>query len=107
MRSEIILTLVGMAVVTYFTRSLFILALRQEILSPFLLRWLRFVPVAVLSSIIAPMIAAPHGALEVTYDSPYLLAGILTACLAGLTKNLIVTVIGGMTFILLLKFMLG
>jgi branched-subunit amino acid transport protein len=107
MRSEIILTLVGMGLVTYLTRSLFIIGIKDESLPPFIVRWLRFVPVAVLTAIICPMIAAPKGSLFLTYDNPYLLSGILTSVLAFVTKNLVVTVIGGIGMIVLLKYFMG
>jgi branched-subunit amino acid transport protein len=107
MRSEIILTFLGMGLVTYLTRSLFIIGIRDESLPPFIVRWLRFVPVAVLAAIICPMIAAPQGKLFLTYDNPYLLSGVLTSVLAFVTKNLIVTVIGGIGIIILLKYLMG
>jgi len=102
-RIEILLTLLGMGAVTYLTRVLFIVFLDDERLTPFLRRCLRFVPVAVLTSIIVPLVAAPGGKFSPTWDNPYFLAGFLTAGLAAATRNLVVTVLGGMGFILLLK----
>lgn len=107
MRSEIIITLVGMGIVTYLTRALFIVAMKGDRLPPFVIRWLSFVPVAVLTAVICPMIAAPQKHLDLTYGNPYLLAGIVAAAIALATKNLIITVIGGMGDILLLKFLMG
>ncbi|MBN2224030.1 MAG: AzlD domain-containing protein [Deltaproteobacteria bacterium] len=107
MRSEIIITLVGMGIVTYLTRVLFIVGMKGDRLPPFVVRWLSYVPVAVLTAIICPMIAAPEKHLNLTYDNPYLVAGILTTIIAVATKNLVITVIGGMGVILLLKFLVG
>jgi len=107
MRTEVILTLIGMGIVTYFTRSFFIVFLNGEVLPPFVKRWLGFVPVAVLTAIIAPIIIAPGGKLHLTYDSPYLIAGVFTAVVAAVSKNLIITVISGIAFIVLVKFLLG
>jgi branched-subunit amino acid transport protein len=107
MRSEIIITLVGMGIVTYLTRVLFIVGMKGDRLPPFLIRWLSYVPVAVLTAIICPMIAAPEKHLNLTYDNPYLVAGILTTIIAVATKNLVITVIGGMGAILILKFLMG
>jgi branched-subunit amino acid transport protein len=106
-RAEIIITLLGMGLVTYLTRALFIVGLKGDTLPPFLVRWLSFVPVAVLTAIICPMIAAPEKHLNLTYDNPYLVAGVLTTVIAVVTKNLVVTVLGGMGIILLLKFLMG
>ena len=107
MRSEIIITLVGMGVVTYLTRALFIVGMKGDDLPAFVKRWLSFVPVAVLTAVICPMIAAPQRHLDLTYGNPYLLAGIVSAVIAFATKNLIVTVLGGMGAILLLKYLMG
>jgi len=103
MRIEILLTLLGMGAVTYLTRVLFIVFLDDKRLSPFVRRCLRFVPVAVLTSIIIPLVAAPGGRFSPTWDNPYFLAGFLTAGLAAATKNLVITVLGGIGFILLFK----
>jgi branched-subunit amino acid transport protein len=103
MRIEILLTLLGMGAVTYLTRVLFIVFLDDDRLTPFLRRCLRFVPVAVLTSIIVPLVAVPEGRFSPTWDNPYFLAGLLTAGLAAVTKNLVITVLGGIGFILLLK----
>ncbi len=107
MRSEIIITLVGMGIVTYLTRALFIIGMKGDRLPPFVIRWLSFVPVAVLAAIICPMLAAPEKRLDLTYTNPYLLAGAAATVIALVTKNLIITVIGGMGIILLLKFLMG
>jgi branched-subunit amino acid transport protein len=106
-RSEVVITLVGMGIVTYLTRALFIFGMKGDTLPPFVIRWLSYVPVAVLAAIICPMIAAPKKHLDLTYGNPYLLAGIVATVIALATKNLILTVIGGMGAILLLKFLMG
>ena len=107
MSAKVILTLVGMGVVTYLTRVLFIVGMKGDKLPPFIVRWLSYVPVAVLAAIIFPMLAAPEKRLDLTYTNPYLIAGAAASVIALLTKNLIITVIGGMGVILLLKFFMG
>ena len=107
MSAKVIITLLGMGVVTYLTRVLFIVGMKGDRLPPFIIRWLSYVPVAVLAAIIFPMLAAPEKRLDLTYTNPYLLAGIVASAIALATKNLIVTVVGGMGVILLLKFLMG
>jgi branched-subunit amino acid transport protein len=107
MSAKVIITLLGMGVVTYLTRVLFIVGMKGDRLPPFVVRWLSYVPVAVLAAIICPMLAAPEKRLDLTYTNPYLLAGIAATVIAIITKNLIITVIGGMGVILLLKFLMG
>jgi branched-subunit amino acid transport protein len=107
MSGNVIITLLGMGVVTYLTRVLFIVGMKGDKLPPFIIRWLSYVPVAVLAAIIFPMIAAPEKRLDLTYTNPYLLAGVAATAIALATKNLIITVVGGMGVILLLKFLMG
>jgi branched chain amino acid efflux pump len=105
--TEILLTLVGMGIVTYLTRMFFLISKKDEGMPKFVVRSLKFVPVAVLSAIVAPLILAPEGRLTLTYDSPYFIAGFVTFVIAYLSKNLIVTVFGGMAVILIVKFLIG
>jgi len=107
MRIEILLTIVGMGVVTYFTRVLFMLTIDEKKLPQFFSRWLKFVPVAVLTSIIAPIIAAPEKKLDLTFANPYFIAGIATVIVAGISRNLLLTVFSGIGFILLFKYLIG
>ena len=102
-----LLTMVGMGVVTYLTRAFFLVGKRDEGMPKFVVRALKFVPVAVLGAIVAPMVVAPEGRLALTYDSPYLIAGLLTFLVAYISKNLIVTVFSGIALILIVKFLLG
>ena len=96
-----------MGIVTYFTRVFFFLGIKDDGMPKFVLRALKFVPVAVLSAIVAPLILAPEGRLALTYDSPYFIAGLATFAIAYLSKNLIVTVFGGIGIILIVKFIIG
>jgi branched-subunit amino acid transport protein len=107
MSGKVLLTLLGMGAVTYLTRVLFIVGMKGDKLPAFIIRWLSYVPVAVLAAIICPMIAAPEKHLDLTYTNPYLIAGAAATAIALVTKNLIVTVVGGMSVILLLKFVMG
>jgi branched-subunit amino acid transport protein len=101
------LTLIGMGIVTYLTRVFFLVGKKDEGMPKFVIRALKFVPVAVLSAIVAPMVLAPEGKLALTYDSPYLIAGLLTFVVAFISKNLIITVFSGIVLILLVKFLVG
>lgn len=103
----IILTLIGMGIVTYLTRVFFLVGKKDEVMPKFVIRALEFVPVAVLSAIVAPMVLAPEGKLALTYDSPYLIAGLLTFVVAFISRNLIITVFSGIVLILLVKFFVG
>jgi len=103
MRPEILLLIAGMAAVTFITRFAFIVLFRKTPFSERLSRWLRFIPIAILSTLIAPTILAPQGFLNLSFHNSYLLAGITSVGVALKTRNVIFTVVIGMAVILLLR----
>ena len=66
-------------------------------------RTLRFVPPAVLTAIIFPELFLPQGSLDVYPGTSRLLAGILAALVAWRTKNVVITILIGMTALLALE----
>jgi len=72
-------------------------------LPPWLLRALRYVPAAVLSAIIAPELALPGGALDLTVGNERLVAGLLAILIAWRTRNVLLTVAIGMVALWLLQ----
>ena len=93
------LIFIGMALATYFTRYTMIAALGREM--PLLLRrWLRYVPAAVLAALIAPAALAPQGELKFGLRAWAVLAG---AAVAWRTRNVLLTILGGMAAFWLLK----
>jgi branched-subunit amino acid transport protein len=91
------LTIVGAGVVTFALRLSFIALLgRLEI--PLLLgRALRFVPAAVLTAVVIPLLLYDNGTLEVSLGNERLLAGLVAALIAWRTRNVLFTLGGGMT----------
>ena len=67
-------------------------------------RALRFVPVAVLSAIIAPELILPGGTLDISLGNLRLLAGLVAIIVAWQTKNIIWTIIVGMSILLMLQY---
>src|SRR5262245_27473253 len=88
---DIWLTILGMALVTFFTRIIAFLVLRGEI-APWLQQWLNFVPVAVFTALIIPtlLIAEQNGARMLAFG-PAVPAGVAGAIAAWRTKSVIVT----------------
>jgi branched-subunit amino acid transport protein len=75
---------------------------------PLIERALAFVPVAVLTAIIVPTIMFPNGGpIDLSWRNPALLAGLLAAVVARVTKNLFATIGIGMAVFLLLRWWLG
>mgnify|MGYP002640390512 FL=1 len=66
-------------------------------------RALRFVPVAVLSAIIAPELVLVGGTLDISLGNLRLLAGIVATLVAWQTKNIVWTIVAGMSMLLILQ----
>ena len=67
-------------------------------------RALRFVPVAALSALVWPDLVASNGALSLA--EPRLAAGLIAACIAWRTRNILLTIICGMLALWLLQWLL-
>lgn len=103
MRYEIMLIIAGMAAVTFFTRFGALALLKQTGLPAWVERWLKHVPTAVLTALIAPPLLVPQGYIDISFGNHYLLAGILAAAAAYAYRNAILTMGLGITVILSLR----
>jgi branched-subunit amino acid transport protein len=72
--SQALIGILGMAVVTVVTRGFFLLSEREWPLPAWLLRGLRYAPLAALAAIIAPEVLLTDGALVGDWRDPRLLA---------------------------------
>lgn len=97
------LTIIIIGLLTYAIRLSFILFFSKLDVPSLLLRAFRFVPVAVLSAIIAPALFLPKGALELSFGNARLLAGTIAVVVAWRTKNVLVTLVVGMSALYLLQ----
>lgn len=99
------LTLLGMALVTYATRVITMLALRGE-LAPWLRRWLGYVPVAMFTALILPpLIFQARGGAQTLAFGPALPAGLVGALMAWRSGNVLLTIVAGMATFWLLRWM--
>ena len=74
---NITLTIIGMAVITFFIKALIFILGDRIAFSAMLKKALDFVPVTVLSAIIVPMVLAPHGqGMELSWRNPQLVAAL-------------------------------
>ncbi|NLV92772.1 MAG: AzlD domain-containing protein [Firmicutes bacterium] len=102
MRSEYILLLVGMTLVTYLPRVIPLVILSRIDLPTPIVRWLKYIPTAILSALLAPGILMTGGALDLSTANPRLLAAIPTFLVAAARKDIFLTVITGViSFVLL------
>jgi branched-subunit amino acid transport protein len=95
-----------MGVLTLATRLSFILFFGKRTISPLLLRAFRFVPVTALSALVFPDVLLVKGALNISLENVRLLAGLLAVVVAWRTKNVLVTILVGMTALLILQWLL-
>lgn len=97
----LVMTIGGL--LTYLTRLSFIALLGKVNFPGWLQRGLRFVPPAVLSAIIFPEIFSDTSELNLTLNNPRLIAGLLAALVGWKTRSMLLTIVVGMTCLLILQ----
>lgn len=103
MDAKVLALILGMMVVTYIPRMLPLAILSRINISKGVLNWLSYVPVAVLSALLAPELLIKNGQLDISISNSYLVASI-PCFLAGIyTKNIFLTVVTGMACVVLLN----
>lgn len=100
--STYIYMIAGMLFVTFLPRFLPLMFLSNKNLPDKVIRWLSFIPAAVLSALLAPAVLLNDGSLYLSLKNTALLAFIPTLVLAYKTKNIFYTVSGGLIFYLIL-----
>ncbi|GAA6131883.1 AzlD domain-containing protein [Halopseudomonas sabulinigri] len=98
----------GMALITFGIRyTLFAVGHRVRF-NPLVSRALTYVPVAVLSAIIAPAMLMPgEGGWQLTWHNAYLVGGLAAVLISALTRNLLATIFGSMLVFFLWRWLLG
>ncbi len=99
---RLILIFLGMWAATYFPRLIPLVALSKIELPRVVMRWLAYIPAAILSALIFPGAIQRAGVIDVSPGNPGLWALIISFGVAIKTRNLILTVvIGGVVMYLL------
>lgn len=88
--------ILGMAAVTFVVRYPVLALVSRMRLAPAVERAMRYIPPAVLAAIITPALFMPEGTLSLRLENSALAAGVVAALLAWRTRNLILTILGGM-----------
>jgi branched-subunit amino acid transport protein len=96
-------TILIVGLLTLGIRLSFIVFMGKLRVSPRAQQALRFVPVAVLSALIAPALFFPDGSLALSFSNIRLIAGILAILVAWRTKNVLLTIFTGMACLLILQ----
>lgn len=99
----LLITILGMALVTYLPRLLPAWLLRGKNLPPFLAAWLRYIPAAVLAALLLPELLVEGGELNLAWNNLYLWAALPSALVAWKWKSLFGTVLTGMALVALAR----
>ena len=95
--------IVGMGLLAFFTRAIFVLPGSHLRLPATAERVLRYAPAAAIMAIIVPDLAFFQGALSISMHNPRLVAGLVAFALAAATRSILATIAGGMTVLLLMR----
>lgn len=99
--------IVGLAVVAFVARAVFILPGSRLQLPPTIDRVLRYAPAAALVAIIVPDLFRVDGVVTMTVDNPRLAAGIVAFVVAAWTRNILLTITCGMVVLAIARFVTG
>jgi len=102
----ILLTIVLMAVVTVLPRVMPIWVLAGKKFPQVMILWLKYVPIAVLSAILAPELLLHNNQFDLSFSNLFFWISIPTFLIAILTKNLFATILVGMGGLALIRFIL-
>lgn len=103
MRAEILLVIAGTGIVTLIPRVVPMLLLQRIRLPEWALRWLGFVPIAVLAALLAQEVLVPSGEVVMPPDNLAVLAILPPLAVAAFTRSLVGTVLTGMAAMALLR----
>jgi len=106
-QQAVLLTMIGMGVVTFLPRLLPLWVFSSRDLPPLIVSWLRYVPVAVLAAMLLPSLVMPEGQVDVSSGNLFLWIAIPVFLVAWKTRNLFAPVIVGMVLVAGIRFFAG
>ena len=92
-----------MAIVTYITRASFLVFFTNKKIPKLLQRFLKYMPVSILSALIFPSIFTPQGKLYLSIGNPYIGASFITIASILLTKKSPFSIVLGIISLIMLK----
>ncbi|MEH7417827.1 AzlD domain-containing protein [Neobacillus drentensis] len=103
-RWSIFLIILGSALVTFIPRVLPIAILSRIELPDWAMRWLNYVPIAVMAALVGQELLMPNGKLEPLQNNLELIAALPAFMFAIVTRSLLGTVVAGIISIMVLRF---
>ncbi len=107
MNIELLICIAGCALVTVVPRILPLMYLSTDSMPEPVLRWLSFVPVAVMSALLFPDLVIQEGKLNISLDNIYLLAAFPSFLVAWRTKSFFGTIVCAMATVAFLRYIGG
>lgn len=104
---SVILTIFGMFVVTFGIRFVLYARAHRIQLPVWLEESLAYVPVAVLTAIIMPMILMPHKQLDFSWHNPWFLGGLAAFIIGLIFKKPLLTIAVGVAIFFISQFLLA
>ena len=103
----VLLTMVGMLVVTFLPRLLPVWLFSSRSLPPLVVAWLRYVPLAVLAAMLLPSLVLADGRIDLGGTNLFFWASIPTFFVAWKTKSLFGAVLAGMLVVAGVRLAIG
>ncbi|CAG1019304.1 hypothetical protein BURC_04177 [Burkholderiaceae bacterium] len=100
-------TILGLALITLVTRSLFLLSDRELVLPAWVQRGLRYAPLAALAAVLVPEIVMTQGGLVDTWKDARLFAVMASTAYFFWRGGILGTILTGMAVLVPLKLLLG
>lgn len=104
---EMVITMVGMTVITVVTRAFFFLSERELVLPGWVKRGLRYAPLAALTAVVAPELLMTQGGFIGTWQDARLFAAAVGVAYYFWRRGILGTILTGMAVFLPLRLGLG
>ena len=104
---EAFVTIVGLAAITVFTRTFFLLSDKELVLPAWVQRGLRYAPLAALAAVLIPEIVMTQGHLIDTWKDARLFAVAAATAYFFWRRGILGTILTGMAVLVPLKLVLG
>lgn len=105
-RWEILVIILGAAAVTFVPRVLPLMVMSRFVLPQWVMRWLGYVPVAVMAALVAQEVLTQSGKIVLSWGNPELWAAVLAFVAAILSRSLLATVLAGIIALMALRYLL-
>ncbi|HZF78236.1 MAG TPA: AzlD domain-containing protein [Rubrivivax sp.] len=104
---EMVITMIGMTVITVVTRAFFFLSEQEIVLPGWVKRGLRYAPLAALTAVVAPELLMTQGQFIDTWQDARLFAAVVGVAYYFWRRGILGTILTGMAVFLPLRLGLG